>query len=1106
MSEKENNARFDVRPPPFPADFRSATPNSTSESDFFNQLAAQRSPRRKPNKSTSVRQVKPSLIATLPEDSRLLQSEYKLTRKIDLSLKPETIKQLADSGNADAMLAYGNLIMESNPKKGLKYIKQAANSNNAEAACKYSVMLMSHIDKHTDLSEAIKYLEKSAILGDPQGQYEYGRLLIHGKQVPKDTHKGAEFIQKSADQDYSPAQFRYSRILMRSNASEEEIKDGVRYLKLAAHNKNPESMVRLAQLYEKGNYVKQNYGKSVNLFREASELGNTEAMNCFGTILLNGECGVDANPKEAIRILEKAAAKNNSDAIFNIGQYLATNGNNLEKQKGLDYIKRAASLGNHYAQYNIGLMYEKGENFTKDLKEAAKYYELSSKKGNVKAICNLASMLASGDGIEKDEKRALELFKQAADQGHVISMYRYANMLEKAGSMALYRGQITDYYTMAANRGHPRSMLCAAKLIEGNDRNLAKELYEKAAKSGIDEALYRLAILQKLDGEETYKNTMKEAADKGVVDAQVQIALDTIKNGTPEEKEKALETFKKASETGHPVAKYNYGIALLDSNKREAVRLIAESADQQYVQAQYEYGRILRKEGAHLKAFKYLSLAADGGNADAQYLVAMMYELGEGCQRSSRNSFPLIESAAKGGNADAQYRYSMMLEEGINCLKSHSDSVKFLKLSAEGGNKEAILKYTKILLSKNNIDAFKYAKRGLMIKKPQPELLTIYAKLLRNGFGCEINLTESSQVMKRAADMDYAEARFLYADMILNNECQGTESEAEEYLVRSSDLGYKQARTTLAEYFEMKEDMSKANHFYRLAADSGDSEGCRKYANYLLNNDSNDDKKKREGEIFLRRSSTDHNVEAEFQVANLPGVAGTFDAKQLLKQAAYAGHVGALTQLSYTSNNPIKLLESSSSSGDAKSLYLLGKQFAKTQPIRATSYLLAALSKGEYSAYITLSSLTDDENLKEEYLKKALENDVEGSEGALGVFYEKTDKEKAISYYRKGSDKGDAESMYRLAMILIDEDKDSKEGHSLLIRAANKNHIEAKIELAKDMERIGEKTDALKLYQNIFKQTGNQTIANTITDLIKSIGNVDNGKDSLRLMFTKQQI
>lgn len=1104
MSDKENVARYDVRPPPIPADFRQPTPNSTSESDFFNNLARQRSPRRKPTKSVSVRQIKPSLIATMPEDPRVLQSEYSLTRKIDLSLKPDTIKHLADSGNADAMLTYANLIMDSNPKKAIKYIKQAANNNNAEAACKYSMYLMSHLDKHNDLSEALKYLEKSAMLGDPQGQYEYGRLLIHGKQVPKDAQKGAELIQKSADQDYSPAQFRYSRILMRSNASKEDMQDGVRYLKLAARNKNPESMVRLAQLYEKGNYVKQNYGKAVNLFREASELGNTEAMNCFGTILLNGECGIEADPLSALPILEKAAAKNNSDAIFNIGQYLSTNGNSQERRKGIEYIKRAASLGNHYAQYNLGLMYEKGEILPKNLEEAAKLYEQSSKKGNVKALCNLASMLAAGEGVEKDEKRALEMFKQAADQGHLISMYRYANMLEKQGVISLVRGQVTDYYTMAAERGHPRAMFSAAKLVEGSDRKLAKNYYSKAAKQGIDEALYRLSLLQKLDGEENWWSTMQEAADKGVIEAQIQVALDKIKNGTEEEKKAALETFKNASEAGHAIAKFNYGVCLLSTDKNEGVRLIAEAADNDFVQAQYEYGRLLRKEGQSLKAFKYLQMAADGGNADAMYAVATMYETGEGCQRSARAAHPLIESAAKGGNANAQYRYSLMLEEGVSCLKSHSDSAKFLKLAADGGNKEALLKHTKSLLSQSNTEAFQYAKKGADVKKPLPEALVIYSKLLRNGFGCEQNLTLAATCMKRAADLDYPDAQFLYADMILNSEIEGTRAEAEDYLLRAADFGNKDARRTLAELFETENDFAKSQHFYRLAADSGDSEGCRKYSIPLLSEEK-DEKKRREGEIFLRRASSDHNVEAEYQVAMLPGVKGTHDAKQLLKAAAFTGHVNSLITLSYTSNNPLKLLESAASSGDKTALYLLGKYFSKYSPIRAPAYLLAALEKGENKALIPLADVSNKAKDRENYLLQALEKNVEGVEYKLARFYDGRDNEKAEYYYRKGADSGDADSMYRLAKILLSKDEESKEGKALMMRAANKNNIAAKIEVAKDMNMRGDKSDALKMYQSILKQSYSAEIAEIVNELQKTIGNVDNGVDSLKLMYTKTQ-
>ena len=67
-------------------------------------------------------------------------------------------------------------------------------------------------------------------------------------------------------------------------------------------------------------------------------------------------------------------------------------------------MRKAAQLGYDRAQYNMGLILEKGQIIDKDLKEAAKFYEQAAKKGNSKAQCNYAAMLAAGEGVEKDEE------------------------------------------------------------------------------------------------------------------------------------------------------------------------------------------------------------------------------------------------------------------------------------------------------------------------------------------------------------------------------------------------------------------------------------------------------------------------------------------------------------------------------------------------------------------------------------------------------------------------------------------------------------------------------------------------------------------------------
>ena len=58
-----------------------------------------------------------------------------------------------------------------------------------------------------------------------------------------------------------------------------------------------------------------------------------------------------------------------------------------------------AKRGNGLAQFNLGLMYDKGEGVKRDYKKAAKWYKFSAKKGIASAQFNLAGLYSKGKGL-----------------------------------------------------------------------------------------------------------------------------------------------------------------------------------------------------------------------------------------------------------------------------------------------------------------------------------------------------------------------------------------------------------------------------------------------------------------------------------------------------------------------------------------------------------------------------------------------------------------------------------------------------------------------------------------------------------------------------------
>jgi len=76
--------------------------------------------------------------------------------------------------------------------------------------------------------------------------------------------------------------------------------------------------------------------------------------------------------------------------------------------------KKKAEAGNASAQFNLGLMYAKGEGVPKDDAEALRWYRKAADQGNALAQSNLGVMYANGRGVPKDDAEAYAWYNLAA--------------------------------------------------------------------------------------------------------------------------------------------------------------------------------------------------------------------------------------------------------------------------------------------------------------------------------------------------------------------------------------------------------------------------------------------------------------------------------------------------------------------------------------------------------------------------------------------------------------------------------------------------------------------------------------------------------------------
>jgi TPR repeat protein len=97
--------------------------------------------------------------------------------------------------------------------------------------------------------------------------------------------------------------------------------------------------------------------------------------------------------------------------IVSLGMAGSVCAQDFQKQKAL------AEQGNATAQYNLGVMYDKGQGVVQDYKEAGKWYLKAAEQGLAEAQFNLGAAYFKGDGVLQDNVFAHMWFNIAASNG-----------------------------------------------------------------------------------------------------------------------------------------------------------------------------------------------------------------------------------------------------------------------------------------------------------------------------------------------------------------------------------------------------------------------------------------------------------------------------------------------------------------------------------------------------------------------------------------------------------------------------------------------------------------------------------------------------------------
>jgi len=332
-----------------------------------------------------------------------------------------------------------------------------------------------------------------------------------------------------------------------------------------------------------------------------------------------------------------------------------------------------AKKGFAQAQYNLGVMYEKGKGVKKNLKKAKKWFQFAAEQGVVKAQYKLGLMYGKGKGVAKDYSKAIKWWNLAADQGNGKAQINLGWMYEMGKGVPKDAQKAANWYQLASNQGLAKAQEKLNLLL-----NKTKEHFQENTVS-------------------SKEKSSKEIQDLRIATASLRSELNQIKS----EKAKAIETTNQANAKA----------------KQEQLASISDNL------SELNTGSVSFREdafsGARYSADTFTKVGDDINDLDRFH--AAINSLGKKEIEPERRQL-LLDLADK-GIPEAQINLGMMFESGQGVPQDYKEAIRWYRLAADLGHIKAqeklnlILNKTKEHSQENTASSEKFESLKEKIKK-----------------------------------------------------------------------------------------------------------------------------------------------------------------------------------------------------------------------------------------------------------------------------------------------------------------------------------------------------------------------------------------------------
>lgn len=453
--------------------------------------------------------------------------------------------------------------------------------------------------------------------------------------------------------------------------------------------------------------------------------------------------------------------------------------NQANFQSMLSKLYGQAILGDSFAQFEIGQLYQYGVAVMKNPQQAIVYYQLAAAQGDVRAEYNLGILYLEGQTNPVNYSMGVNWLTDAAFKGNAYAQYALANIYDKGftdaqGTMVIQPDKekaVAMYYLSSANGFGMAEYSLADYLV-------------KQKQGG-------LSIAAKHNREQLIRRLYQGAVDQGVAEAGLPLAFYNAMDPNPKKQQQAFAEARRQAKNGNSEA------ALLLGMMYE--RGIATSADQAEALHWYQQASM---------------------NPVNSFILGTYYVKGEGVNQDIAKGRALLEKAADAGFSYANLNLAILKHQANESFVPELD-----KAREQGNTKAGLLLADYYLEQAKDPEKMQqarsiyeyFAEKG--DKNAQLKLGYLYDK----GLGGQVNREMAAQWYGAAADQGQPVAQFMLGRLYQMGRL-GTQPDyalAKKWY-SSSKLSYPKSSIALGFVLDTVEDnYVEAMKNYQIAADKG---------------------------------------------------------------------------------------------------------------------------------------------------------------------------------------------------------------------------------------------------------------------------------------------